>query len=166
MSNKNQALVSRKQSPPSKWDKPLMTDLTDELEEERRIIDAATAGPWVAHDLSDATFNSENRAGWWWVWQKSQLTHYGGVIEISDSGEPRGAIGEAGITDQSNGHQERADAEFIAHARTALPQRNVQVQAVLKVTDDLPERGPQTGYAAGYNQACRDIRRAIEEARA
>lgn len=129
-----------------------------ELEEERRIIEAATPGPWVAYDHSDGTYTSENNEGWWWVWQESRLPYYGGVLTVEDAGAPYGAIGEAGITDQRDGNQERADAEFIAHARTALPLRNAQVDLVLAKLDELS--GSKT---VTVQDLALELRRVIDE---
>lgn len=129
-----------------------------ELEEERRIIEAATPGPWVAYDHSDGTYTSENNAGWWWVWQESRLPYYGGVLNVEDAGAPYGAIGEAGITDQRDGNQERADAEFVAHARTALPLRNTQVDVVFAKLDELDQ-----SLSSDVQEIALDLRRAIEE---
>lgn len=112
-----------------------MSELTEQLKAERQIVEAATEGPWIAE------YSGEQ----------------GNCVLPSDAQSTREAVAVTRLYDR------QADAEFIAHARTALPQRNAQVQAVLKMTDDLPDPGPRTGYAAGYNQACRDIRRAIEE---
>lgn len=96
--------------------------VTDEqLTDLERLAGAATGGPWAAHDLSDEKVDSENRRGWWWVWREANLPHFGGVLEVNDRGEPHGAVGEALITDGRDGEQERADAEFIAAAREALP---------------------------------------------
>lgn len=51
------------------------------------------------------------------------------------------------------------DATFIAHARTALPIRNAQVEAVLGVIDE-----PQEGQPLEVHALRARVRRAIEEA--
>lgn len=107
------------------------TDPRTILAEIKARADAATEGPWVSHDLSDTVFNSENDAGWWWVWQESKLPYYGGVLGPDAHGSTDGSIGEASITDARDGHQEKADAEFIAHARTDLPDMAAALTAVL-----------------------------------
>lgn len=137
-------------------------DVHAQLEEERQLIEGATGGPWVAYDLGDHELNSKNDAGWWWVWQESRLPYYGGVLHIDDAGTPRGAIGEAGITDQRDGNQERADAAFIAHARAALPVRNAQIEAVLEL-HVLADFGECNECSNGTPYPCATVR-AVEGA--
>lgn len=102
-----------------------MTDLDLDAIEAR--ANAATEGPWECLDLSDADFDSKNERGWWWVW-RAGIQHYAGVLNTRDRDEA-GVIGEASITDSDDGDQERADAEFIAHARTDVPALVAEVRA-------------------------------------
>lgn len=91
-------------------------DTRTQLTEERCIIEAATDGPWEATDLRNAEDGNRDCI---WVNQQSEAT-YSTVAEM-DADEGLQIIWGLG------------DAEFIAHARTALPLRNAQVEAVLQV---------------------------------
>lgn len=91
------------------------------LEDIRARHEAATPGTWVAHDLGDLEYNSQDNEGWWWVWRKENLPYYGGVFTPTDSKEPDGSILEATITGNEDGKQEKADAEFAAHAHQDIP---------------------------------------------
>lgn len=116
--------------------------ITDQLEEERCIINAATAGPWITEWHGD---------DWWY-------SIYGAA-----AGEE--VLPEVATLDY---RESKADAEFIAHARTALPIRNAQVEAVRKVADDLDAEADNIFGNADVrlNAAvwAMRIRRAIEEA--
>jgi len=90
----------------------------------RAIAEAATPGPWVTLDMGGPEYTSSNDEGWWWVWQESRLPYYGGVLEPERHtpdcpGKPSvcctgGALFSANITDNNDGVQEKADAEFAA----------------------------------------------------
>lgn len=73
-----------------------------QLEEERDLIDAATAGPWRAVGV----LHQENQG-------------IGMPLVESHTGFPAICV-----------HSQ--DSKFIAHARTALKQRNEQLEAALK----------------------------------
>lgn len=93
-----------------------MTAPDPRLGEIEARLAAATPGPWVAHDLSDAVYSPDDKTGWWWVWQESKLPYYGAVMEPTDRSPNDGSIGVAAIEDNHTGVQEKADAEFIANA--------------------------------------------------
>jgi hypothetical protein len=79
-----------------------MADLTEEkVREWLQVAAKATPGPWKELQPGDGDHG-------WWVWQESKLPHYGGVAECQ-------------ITDGDDLEREKADAAFIALARTALP---------------------------------------------
>jgi hypothetical protein len=90
----------------------LVEFLLARLAEDEAAALAATPGPWELRDLGDETFNSDDRAGWWWVWRKD-VPHYAGVMEV-DHADPEMPIGVAAITDHDRGAPERSDAEHIA----------------------------------------------------
>lgn len=100
----------------------LIEFLLTRIAEDEAAAKAATPGPWVTHDMSDANFDSLNHAGWWWVWAESRLPYYGGVLEadrygkpdVDDKGDPRGAVGTGAITDSDDGNTEKSDVEHIA----------------------------------------------------
>lgn len=140
------------------------TDPRARLDEIKARADAATEGPWVPHDLSDAVFDSENDAGWWWVWQESKLPHYGGVLGPDTHGSIDGSIGEASITDARDGHQEKADATFIAHARTDLPAMAAALTAVLDLLDKVADQDEITTQADGVHVPVYLVRAAITDA--
>lgn len=115
-----------------------MSETERALEEERRIINAATAGPWKSDSLNERVHEFD-------VWA-------GGI----------GQIGHA---------WEKEDAEFIAHARTALPLRSAQVAAVLAECAEmhssarlLDALGVDPDKAKALRAHADLIRRAIEEA--
>lgn len=111
-----------------------MTELHHELEEERRIINAATAGPWK-RDI------------------------YAGVVQPKS----RLMTGYTGYNTCLAEYMTTENAKFAVHARTALPLRNAQVAAVYGVLNKL-RRNPRNDYEVGYDKALDTIRRAIEEA--
>lgn len=90
----------------------------------RAIAGEATPGPWVTLDMGGPEYTSSNDEGWWWVWQQTRLPYYGGVLEPERHtpdcpGKPSicctgGALFSANITDNNDGVQEKADAEFVA----------------------------------------------------
>lgn len=97
----------------------------DLIAEGRALLEAATAGPWVVHDLGDDEYTTTNKNGWWWVWQESKLPYYGGVLEVTrqnagDDDPPGHPVGIASITDGDDGQAERADAELIVWMRNNL----------------------------------------------
>lgn len=121
------------------------TDIRAQLEQERRIIEDAYPGPWTVGAYNEST-NSN---------------YFGAVQDSEDPSEPGPLLGDAHLP----------DAAFIAHARTALPVRNAQVEAVLelhKPFDDEPSlcRGctdPTRAYVYDVEFPC-PTARAIEEA--
>lgn len=116
--------------------------ITDQLEEERRIINAATAGPWIAEWHGD---------DWWY-------SIYGAA-----AGEE--VLPEVATLDD---RESKDDATFIAHARTALPLRNAQVAAALRVLDDYAppskEDDPTGAVLAHMERLEQAVRTAIQEA--
>ena len=118
------------------------TDIRAQLEEERRIIEAATEGPWLPVE---------------------EYGEHAVIVDEDDFGTRYVAERlRQGFDDGEN------DAEFIAHARTALPVRNAQVEAVLAKCDELVQP-VKIGHGAemidlGINSAVAQVRRAIEEA--
>lgn len=114
-----------------------MTELHDRLTKIRERHAAATDGTWVVQDLSDYNFNSEDEKGWWWVWRQENLPYFGGILDVrskSDPGDPPGKpVGEAMITDNRSGAQERKDAEFISHAHQDVPALVDALEVVLKL---------------------------------
>lgn len=80
--------------------------MTIHLDTLRKTAEAATPGPWIAHELG-------GEPGYWWVWQESKLPYYGGVAEVA--GRDPGTICYPEISGgHSDGEQDRIDAEFIA----------------------------------------------------
>ena len=106
-------------------------NLEEQLEEERRIINTATEGPWEI--------------------QQGTPTMSGNTWTLRVQGKP-------GIRIGAHEYQHGAgNSDFIVHARTALPLRNAQLQAVLRLVRE--ER------AQGYNAVSLDrLTRAIKEA--
>ncbi|KUG58963.1 hypothetical protein [Nesterenkonia jeotgali] len=123
-----------------------MSDITEQLEEERRIINAATAGPWEIKHLGYPG------------------SYYTRTIHAEDSDLGRWSELPPEIASTAKD----GDAEFIAHARTALPLRNAQVEAVLieLAVYEVPSKAadPTGAVAAGMERLEARIRRAIEEA--
>lgn len=108
-------------------------DVLDLIDEEAA---AATEGPWVIRDLSEHEYGPDDNTGWWWVWQKSKLPYYGAVLnpnERTDQGQPDGSIGEAMIDDNKTGVQEKKDAQFMASARTRVPQLSAALREVVEM---------------------------------
>lgn len=89
----------------------------DRLREAARVLreraEAASSGPWVAFDSHDEHYNTQDEAGWWWVWRKDALPFYGGVMEMQ-SHPADCVVGACESTDGHSGEKERKDAEFIA----------------------------------------------------
>lgn len=116
-----------------------MTDLNQQLEHERQLINAATYGPWFAE------------------YSREQ----GHCVLPPDAESTREAVAVTRLFDQ------QADSEFIAHARTALPQRNAQLQAVLELhkPDEDGEEcdGCMNAFGDPTRYPCPTVR-AIEEA--
>lgn len=141
-----------------------MTDhIRSQLEEERRIIDAATAGPWQWGQLSDEAQTHEEKTA-----AMGEMVA-GDTDSLWIAWSPR-PDGQGSLAHAIAGDHERspANAAFIAHARTALPNRNAQVEAVLAKCDEL-EQPVKVGHGGemidlGTNSAVAEIRRAIEEA--
>lgn len=106
--------------------------LTVQLEEERRIINAATAVPWFAHPAGKYVYDT-----------------------------PNGMIVDTLL--ENTDIDARANATFIAHARTALPLRNKQLQAVWRELN-INRTAPKDDFDRGADAARSMIRRAIEEA--
>lgn len=122
-----------------------MSDLENELRAEREIISRATAGPWDHQEAFDASF-----------------------VCAGDVEQPVSSSWVARIENRPGRTKDKADATFIAHARTALPIRNAQVAKVLQVLDDYEVPSKQddvTGEICnGMERLEAIIRRAIEEA--
>lgn len=113
-----------------------MSQIERTLEEERRIIDVATPGPWIV-DPDDPRY----------------------VMKPDESGSFDGtAIAEL-VEHEAGLFPAEHNGQFIAHARTALPLRNAQLRAVLEECKRLDE-----DYANHDHPAAWLIRRAIEEA--
>ena len=87
-----------------------MTDIQAWLDRGCTIADQATEGPWEAYEDSDV--------------------QYAGYPPIAENLVYAGAV-ETPIIDWGNGST-KADAEFIADARTRLPQALNALQAVLE----------------------------------
>jgi hypothetical protein len=119
-----------------------MSDITDQLEEERRIINAATAGPWRYF-----TPNPRNNPG------------FNVVVSVALENDPltRSSDIAEGLS--------QSDAELFAHARTALPLRSAQVEAVYAIHTQGPPVNGRTICVHCYDAyyPCATIR-AIEEA--
>jgi hypothetical protein len=138
-------------------------------------LSAATPGPWVAHDLSDAVYSPDDNTGWWWVWQESKLPYYGAVLEPTDRSPNDGSIGVAAVDDNRTGVQEKADAEFIAAAPTDVARLAGVLEAVLALAEEWRYKG-EFGWGAwqegqgpdpeGYvlDTAAGELRSAIENA--
>ena len=113
-----------------------LADIRAQLEEERRIIEGAYPGPWTVGAYSEST-NSN---------------YFGAVQDSEDPSEPGPLLGDAHLP----------DATFIAHARTALPVRNAQVEAVLEL-HVLADFGECNECSNGTPWPCPTVT-AIEEA--
>lgn len=114
-------------------------DIHAQLEEERQLIEGATGGPW---EVTQSRLTHPENGG-------ADIKGGGGFRVAADCCGYQGAIGEP------------TDAAFIAHARTALPVRNAQIEAVLQLCREMHaayERDPH-GDAIAY-----ELERAIEEA--
>lgn len=107
------------------------------LQEQLAICEKATPGPWVPYQPADDD-------GWWWVWQESTLPFYGGIADLSMR-ERAGSIAHACIKDSEAGaEQEKADATFIAAARTNYPlclQKLLAIRELCEMTDDRYDAG-------------------------
>ena len=113
--------------------------LQEQLEHERRIINAATPGPWENEGWGEISQHWSRPEPWKPVVSKEVL------------------CGTYCMGGSADGVIETADADFIVHARTSLPQRNAQLQAVLELVREQ--------QAQGYNAVSLDrLTRAIEEA--
>ena len=114
-------------------------DIRAQLEQERRIIEAAADGPWI--------------------WGAGDSCHESGYVVVSEDRtvNPTGDAAVCSIV--ADTPDDTDNAAFIVHARTALPVRNAQVEAVLALADEFDAEYPDGGTAAA-----RRIRRAIEEA--
>ena len=88
-----------------------MTDIQAWLDRGCTIADQATEGPWEAYEDSDV--------------------QYAGYPPIAENLVYAGAV-ETPIIDWGNGST-KADAEFIADARTRLPQALNALQAVMEI---------------------------------
>lgn len=129
-----------------------MADSAERVEQIRARERAATEGPWIAKDLGSDVYNSHNKAGWWWVWQESKQPYYGGVLELDTKPDGTadfngGNLGQAAITDNDDGVQEQADAEFMAHSREDIPwllARVAELEAELEsaIISDIAARNP------------------------
>ena len=117
-------------------------NLQEQLDHERRIINAATDGPWAPWLDQDGT------------------EHMKGMLMVGNAAAviPEGETWIEGVDVNPVAHcYTPEDRVFIAHARTALPQRNAQLQAVLELVREQ--------QAQGYNAVSLDhLTRAIEEA--
>lgn len=98
----------------------------EEIQAARALVEAATPGPWEA--MQPWAEREPEISDTWWVWRTDAKPYYGGVLEVctdDEGGSPvklvPGGIGTAEITDGRNYAQEKADAEFIAAARTLVP---------------------------------------------
>jgi hypothetical protein len=111
------------------------------LAESKRIEEAATPGEWRAGEDRYAMLN--------------QVRAY--FEDHRHSGNTRIAHTYA---------QAHADAEFIAHARTALPRMREALQAVMSWAErDLERAQPKYGeYAEGLSTAQQLVREVIESA--
>lgn len=125
------------------------TDIRAQLEQERRLIEGATEGPW-AYEPESVGPNGE--------WYRPARAY----VEIESHG-PDGVEGD----ELTLGGGSPEDAAFIAHARTALPVRNAQIEAVLA----LHRKKVRTARMKYYCGHCGDEAgwpcptvRAIEEA--
>lgn len=95
-----------------------MSDL--DLDELRKIAEAATPGSWTVFDMDEAGKMksepmNEPGQGWYWVWAEERLPYYGGILEPEKHHPDCGSsIGVATISDNSGGLQELADATHVA----------------------------------------------------
>ena len=120
------------------------TDIRTQLDRERHIIGAATEGPWHVTDRGTG-------------WEVSREP-------LEDKPDDPGHW-PATVNDGFRGTFSQTDAAFIVHARTALPVRNAQVEAVLdtlKAFEHAASLDNDTSLAIRLTTA--EIRRAIEEA--
>jgi hypothetical protein len=62
-------------------DVDLIEFLRARIDEDEAAARAATPGRWVARDLGDAEFTSDDGKGWWWVWREG-IEHYAGVLKV------------------------------------------------------------------------------------
>lgn len=121
-------------------------DIHAQLEEERRLIDAATGGPWE--------WGKESHDSWGDCGPNLETIERGPVYFDGSQGAKEIVVGSWGH-DANGIDVDPADAAFIAHARSALPIRNAQVQAVMRVLEGHEKYDDTIGTT--------ELRRAIEE---
>ena len=117
------------------------TDIRAQIEEERRIIEAASEGPWHVTDRGIG-------------WEVSREP-------LEDKPDDPG-FWPATVNDGLRETFSKTDATFIAHARAALPVRNAQIEAVLAL-HVLADFGECNECSNGTPWPCATVR-AIEEA--
>ena len=111
------------------------TDIRAQLEEERRIIDAATEGPWEAIPTP--------------CWSIAAQDHECGC----------GAC----WSDVADGIENDADAAFIAHARTGYPLALRALQTVMELCDTLSTPTMHdSDRQIGRIEGLREVRQLIE----
>ena len=128
------------------------TDIRAQLDQERRIIQNATEGPWEW---------GEESPGWGDCGPNLETVERGPVYFDGSQGAKEIVIGSWGH-DANGIAVDPADAEFIAHARTALPVRNAQIEAVLAL-HVLADFGECNECSNGTPWPCPTVT-AIEEA--
>lgn len=104
----------------------------DLIAEGRRLLDAATPGPWIAY---------APEPDWWWVWQQQKLPNWGGVMEPRTGSSAAGAIGAAIATDNRDVDAERADAELIAYMRNTYWQLLDAAERLRRARESLVTTG-------------------------
>lgn len=95
-----------------------MTALEARLAEMRQRVDAATEGPWIVDDKAWALYVGTPKP--WYPQETYDLVYSVGAVD-----DPMD-----GWTDEANA-RDRANATFIAHARTDLPKLLDAVEAVV-----------------------------------
>ncbi|WP_029931064.1 hypothetical protein [Nocardia otitidiscaviarum] len=121
----------------------------DLITDGRRLLAAATPGPWVAY---------APEPDWWWVWQEQKLGSWGGVVEPRTASPAAGGIGAAIATDNRDADAERADAELIAHMRNTYGQLLDELEQAHAALTRL-QRETQEFYVAIAAKQDRDTRR-------
>lgn len=116
----------------------------DRLDEIETRANAATAGPWLIHEMS-RVYVGPGKPG-----SLSAIVH--------TSGE------DPGVLTPHAAHRVRRDAEFIAAARQDVPALVNALRDVLALTDPALLTVGRAEWVEGYTGACSDIRAAIEGA--
>lgn len=120
----------------------MTTNTAEFLQEQKRLAEAATEGPWFQ--------GRDERA-------------YENAREVYSKREPE----ESGSHDIATFTWSDADAEFIAAARSSVPKLIAAVEAVMALRDlvSRPGDAPHVlSTIAGYNRALTVVRAAIEAA--